>query len=732
MNEERLKSIIEKEIDWAIVPSELSDNRANALDYFNGEPRGDEIEGRSKIVSTDVADTIEWIRPQVIEAFVASDEVVKFDPVGEEDEEQAEQESDYINYVITKENNAFLLFDEWTQDALLQKNGYAKAYREEKEVKRTETYQSVDVFALGELTNSDDVEIVQATEIQPGIYTVVVEITTPQNQTKIEVIPPEEARINPDHNSIDLTNCRFFAHETFVPAADLITDGFDKKVVDQLPAYEDEDSDEEDISRNQFDSEREYVDHAMRKIRVYECYLRADIEETGDVKLYQVYYAGKKVLDWEEIDFLPIAAITPRVMAHQHHGKSIYDRLKTIQDIKTAVWRQILDNLYLLNNQRTYVNTKAGVNFNDLLTNRPGGIVRGERPAQEAISPIPTMPIGSDAYNVLEKLDQQRTEKAGVGPDTMGQNQNLSNDTYAGLERLMSAKEKLVGLIIRTFAETGVNALFNIVRAIESKYQDREKVVKLRGNWVNVNPSEWRERFNTTIRVGLGTGDKMRQQGALMQIMNLQEKLVTGGAVGTLITPKHIYETLQDYVKAADLKTGTQYFLDPDSEEARQLASQPKPPDPAQEMMKLQAQIEQAKIELDREKLQLDREKAVIDAQKGQSKEQSEIALKQVELQQKEQETVLKTQKESSELDIKRGELALKEKDLALKARDSELKHLKDRQDAEISMLQSNLDSMGTVMEAIKNDRERTRSAIFEHFKGNPRLESLISQLTGE
>jgi hypothetical protein len=389
------------------------------------------------------------------------------------------------------------------------------------------------------------------------------------------------------------------------------------------------------------------------------------------------------LLGLEEFDFVPFAVLTPHILSHQHNGESIYDKLKEIQDQKTALIRQTLDNMYALNNQRTYVNTKAKVNLNDLMTSRIGGVVRGQAPMGEAISPIPTLPIGGDSFSMLEYLDRVRAQRAGVDPENMSQNNMVGSDTAHGLERIMTAKEKLVGLIIRTFAETGIKQLVNLIRRIESQFQDTEKVIELRGKFTPVNPSEWRDRTNTTIKVGLGTGDQQKQLMALESVFAKQEKAAQMG----LVQPEHVYAALQDFGKLAKLPGISSYFLDPRSEEAQAMQNQPPPPDPQMELLNLQAQIEQEKIQLEREKMQA---QAQTDAIKSSQTEE----IKRIEM-------MMKAELEEQKLAIERGKLSLEESELRLKAREAELTHLKEAQDAEISALQEKLMSLGSVVEAL-------------------------------
>ena len=733
MNLERITRIIEHEIEQAAWPEELTDNRSKALDYYHGRPRGDERDGRSAVVSQDVSEAINWIMPDVVETFIASDEIVSFDPVGEEDEEQAEQETDYINYVMRKENDAFTVYNEWFQDALLQKNGYVKVYRDEDKEEQREEYADVGMMELAQL-EGDGWEVAEANETGADEFgprfDVVVERVQDKSKTTFECVAPEELKVNRDHSSVDLSKARFVAHDRNMPRHELLELGFDKAEVWSLPT-DSVDISEDAIARDSLDQD-DYsaeIDTAMQEVSVQECYVRLDAEENGKVRLYQVWYSNSKILSIEEFDFIPFACLTPRILSHNHNGESIYDKLKQIQDQKTSIWRQTLDNMYAMNNQRTYVNTKAKVNMGDLLASRIGGVVRGQGPMMEALSPIPTLPIAGDSFAMLDYLDRVRAQRAGVDPENKAHDSMKASNTAEGLNRLMTDKEKVIGLIVRTFAETGIKQLVTMIRRIESKYQDAEKVVRLRGKWVPVNPSEWRDRMNTTIMVGLGAGDEAKQLGAMEYVFSLQDKLMAGGY--PFITPKNIDAALEDFGKLSKLPTTRQYFTDPESEEGmaiQEAQSQPQP-DPNMELLQLQAQVEQAKIELEREKLAWSKEKDVFEAQSKGELAQAKQAQENLEAEQKLIKLLADIEAAKEELEIKRGKLALDEQELELEARTTEIELAKAQRDEEINLLQSRLGSMGSVLEAIQSDRDNSRQVLVEHFAKNPRLAGLIERL---
>ena len=254
-------------------------------------------------------------------------------------------------------------------------------------------------------------------------------------------------------------------------------------------------------------------------------------------------------------------------MSHKMFGLSIYDRLKEIQSAKTALWRNILDNIYLQNNQRTVV-VENMVNLDDLLVSRPGGIIRAK--TQNAVSPMPTTALSSDVYNMMDYFDTVRAGRTGVSPDGSVSDSAMGDAVGSeGLEKLLSQKEELVGLMIRVFAETGVKPICIRIRDLLIMHRDTVEEYEFRGDWEKVQPSRWGARSRTTIRVGTGSGNRKEQASALANILAFQEKIMANPGQA-LVKENNVFAALNDFVKASGMPGAAPYFLDPVSPEGQE------------------------------------------------------------------------------------------------------------------------------------------------------------------
>ena len=161
MTENELLAYIGSEIDLASghMSSELSAQREDAMKYYLGEKFGNEIDGRSEIVTTDVRDTVEYIMPSLMRIFTTHNNIAEFEPQGPEDVEMAQQATDYCNYVFNRQNEGFKVLYDVFKDALISKTGIVKHYWEEKAEQSRETYTNLTEIEYQSILANDDIEI---------------------------------------------------------------------------------------------------------------------------------------------------------------------------------------------------------------------------------------------------------------------------------------------------------------------------------------------------------------------------------------------------------------------------------------------------------------------------------------------------------------------------------------------------------------------------------------------
>ena len=610
LSNDEIAAVVEAEVANAIgyFSGELAEQRRQAMRYYYGLPFGDEVEGSSKVVSTDVADTIESILPQIIKIFTSGDEIVRFEGQGAEDEEQASAATDYLNYLYFRQNKGFVTTYGAIKDGLLQKNAFAKVYWDTYTDYETETYENLseDEFVLL-LQDQKEIDILghdEETVLDPAsammttIHSLRIRKKREIGKVCVDLVPPEEVLISRGAGQ-DIQKCRFVAHRCKKTASELTLMGFN---VEGLSSDYDGDFNEERLARYESDEEDiafvndSSTDPSLRELWIVEAYMRIDADGDGIAELRKITLIGGKVQNNEEIDRIPFVTGTPVMMPHKLFGRSVADLVMDIQLIKSTVLRQILTNMYLTNHSRVQA-LDGMVNFDDLLTVRPGGVVRVK--AFNAIQPLTVPVLGAPAFSMLEYLDSVREIRTGVTRYNQGLDADSLNKTASGLGRIMDASMERILLIARIFAETFFADLFWAMMELVSKHETEEKQFKLRNKWVSANPREWKKRFNMTISVGLGTGSQQDMQQGIMGLMQIQEKAMAGGM--RFVTEQNAYNAAIAFAKLADPKRAETYFTDP----SQLPPPEPPPPDPkiVTTQMKIEAQSEQRakKMEQDRE-----------------------------------------------------------------------------------------------------------------------------------
>jgi F0F1-type ATP synthase membrane subunit b/b' len=676
MTEIELKAIVQAEIDNAIgyIETETTEARRKAIMYYNRDAYGNEVEGRSTIVTGEVAEAVDGALPALMRVFTQGDEVVQFEPNGPGDEEKAKQATEYSNWVFYRDNPGVSIMHDWFKDALLQKNGIIKIYWNDEEVVNTESYMDLTEEELALLLADDQYEIVEQEQRQVGeaqvppspeemmmaagvppmpqtvpvfAYDVKVKKKENKGRVKIENVPPEEFIISKKGRTVSDTP--FCAHRKLVTRSELIAMGFDADIVEDLPANTDLTFTPERTARfsqGEQPSDYETMDKSMQEVEVFECYIRTDKDGDGIAELRKVIYAGNEILDDEEIDYVPFCSVCPFPLPHKFFGHSMADRTMDLQLIKSTITRQILDNLYLTNNARIAA-VDGQVNLDDLLTVTPGGIVRVKNP--NALNPITVPPVAGQSFPMLQYMDGIQEKRTGISMASQGLDPNiLQNTTATAVAAMQNAGAAKIELIARIFAETGVRDMFKKILHLLCKYQDKPRVIRLRGKYVAVDPREWSNQYDITVNVGLGTGNRQEQMAMLAMVLQKQEQILgTQGVSGPLVGLSQYRSTLGRFIESAGFKDSSEFFKEvgPEVEQQMAAAAQQQQPNPqlqavlAQVQAQIQAdqaraqsdiQVAQAKAQAD---IQLQREKAAAQIQLEREKAQAQLELKVAEFQ---------------------------------------------------------------------------------------------------
>lgn len=579
MSEDELLAIVRDEMTEALgwIETEPEQRRARLLRRYLGAPYGNEREGYSRVVSRDVYEVVEWALPQLVETFLAGDQVARFDPVGPEDEDEAMQQTDLANHVFLKENNGFLILSTAIKDALIQEIGVLYWYwkdttRVEHEYYEGMTEEQVTLYMLA----NPGIEISGSvpSSITPGTWDVELRRTFPGGHLCIEAIPPEEFFHSADARSVD--DARMVGRRRSITASEMVDMGYPRELVDSLSG---------DASGPQTDGEMARVERdetfgttirtnrrdAERTIDLAEIWIRVDFDGDGIAELRRVVVASNgasvsRLISHEPATRKPFAVASPILMPHRLNGISLSETVEDIAEIRTRILRSYLDGLNLSQQPRMIVlgapDGTAQANIDELISVVPGGVVTEYE--RGAIRPLIENDTTPQSIAGLEMMKGMREERTGITRTWQGvEAPNALNDTAHGMQMLSNAAGKRVAFIARILAELMVKPLFTGIAAEIKQHQRIAKVVRLRGQWVNVDPTSWRNDYDATVEVGLGYGDRDQQLVGAQQIALLQEKLAGFPLTSDMVTREKVWETTTEICKSLGFKNAARFFDDP-------------------------------------------------------------------------------------------------------------------------------------------------------------------------
>ena len=655
MDEREVVRFLADKIDDALNldGGDLSAVRQRNFNFYVGKPYGNERDGYSSVVTREAMETVEWALPSILRVFTAGDRVVEFTPVGPEDEQAAEQETDIANHYILKENNGFLALHHWFKDALMFPNGYIELDCEEVERSRVEEYEGLSAIGLQQvmvsLAMKGEVEVLghDARITEAGeAYDVKLRVKWTEKKPKILPVPPDEMLVDKNCLTLDLDEADFVGRRVKKSKSELIAEGFDAEKLELVGATDEHSWGDERTNRLFYeDEEPEDSDEtggAERKYWVYKVVTNIDEDGDGKLERRRIVMVGDTIFEDEETDYQPFVALSAILLPHKHTGLSYIDIAKDLQEIKSTLWRQLLDNVYKQNTRRKYVgeafiSDEAGTL--DVMLDNSSEFIPSRDP--NAIREETVQSIVAELLPVIQGVSEMQNVRTGISPQLSLDPDVLQKTTMGAFNAAIDQASQRIEMLVRIFAETGVRQLFRKMHQILRTYIDRPKTIRLRGEWVEFNPVTWDERSDVTVNVGLGFQNKEQRMALLAQVLGLQKEAI---AVG-LADNATIYNTLDALVANAGLGHVSTYFKDP----AKTPPQPPPQPDPmamlALEEAKaraLEAQTkaqtaaanaaaQQKELELKTAQLQLEIEKTraeIANIVKGMQATDAEISLK--------------------------------------------------------------------------------------------------------
>jgi len=670
-NEEEIKAVVQEETDMidlvGVIKSEMDDakdfihqvgaERAESTEYYLGtEPEGTSSM-QSEFVSTDVRESVLFMLPSIMRTFFGTKKIVEFVPKGPEDIEVAQQQTDYINYVIQQKNPGFQVLYDVFKDALVRKTGFVKVFWDDSVTATTHEFTNIDPQSYQALIMDKNVEVIEESVTQetiitidpmtgeevtqeiPASYDLTIRRLKPKDQVCIESVPPEEVLIS--RHARDIETASYVAHRMIKSVSDLVAMGYDQEEMEQYAGYGgsalDPESYEEQEARNPFDNMvyPDRNDAGGKDVLYVEHYLYYDYDDDGIDERIKVCTAGNglEVLNVEPLDELPICMFCPDPEPHTAIGSCPADYLKPIQAAKSQIMRDTLDSLGHSIFPRMGV-VEGQVNIDDVLNTDIGQPIRMRAPGM--VQPFAVPFVGKEAFPVLGYLDEAKENRTGVSKASAGLNaEALQSTTSAAVTATMSGAQGRVELICRHFAEGGLKTMFKTVNNLVIKHQEAQDVFRLNGKFIPVDPRYWDSDKDMVVNVAISKSSDEEKFGVLTQVAGKQEQILQ------LLGPQNPLVSMQQYANTLTRMIELAGFQDAQSfvnTEVPPMPPQPQEP-PKPDAAEMLAQAEAMKAQVSAQKAMIDAEtdrmKIIMDDDRQRDIEEAQLRVKALELQAK-------------------------------------------------------------------------------------------------
>lgn len=552
---------------------EITRDRKHALDYYFQRARGDEVAGRSAVVSGDISASVEANLAQMLEAF-SSDNIAEFDAVSRDDEPQAALETDTVTHFVMKTQNGFTQLATAIKECLLLRNGFVKVWVEKFTQTRTRTFNNVAPVAVEPLLAQTGGEKVS---YSGGKLTVRISRTLKKFRAEAcqWVYYPKE------WPSFDLQECPFVCERHVDTRSDLLRMGFPAAKVDALKAQAINKRDDAQQARNVrsfLPPNTNTPDRSQDLIEWFEAYVLMDVDGDGIAERRYVAftYEDNTLLENEAATLVPYAVGVVMINPHRLTGISQYDKLRQVQDEHTGLKRAKYDNVNAVTKNRlAYLDGHA--NADDVGDGRPNGAIRvkpknGVLDVRAAVMPFV---VPDNTANILaneEALKRERSELGGAALDLATGQMQIGGERMGsqGLDRAYSVMEQLAAMMTKTVAATLIRSVYLLAHATLREEWDEPVELKRDGEWVVAVPKQWAPRDRVTVRVGMSPGERARQANALRTMLDAQLALAKEGMDEILVDAKTFYRTLMTWARVSDVRNPEQFWIDPESPRAVQ------------------------------------------------------------------------------------------------------------------------------------------------------------------
>jgi hypothetical protein len=547
------------------------------LQYYKGEPFGNEVKGRSSVVSTDTRDMVESDMPSLARVFLGAGDPVEFKPISKKKEalEEARDKQLVVSHIIRSIRNSFRTQHDWLKASEIQNISSLEYGVEEIKKPKYKTYSDITeqelVSIISDIEDDPDVEkvdiIEQDSEDGEGIINLVkLRIIVTKNEYFMRCVPVEDMIIS--KNAQNKEDAQVIGKRFTKTRGDLLAEGFSRKVVDSLASTNTDDNGRNSLKAIRYAdqggedfSEESYGQWASEEVEGIDVYALIDFDGDGIAERRHVIKCGKVVLENEPFDHVPYAIFSSMLMPNNLIGIPRAELTEQYQKINSALWRQTLDNMYASNQPRWAYNDN--VDIDSLLDHQFGGAVYVDGQPAASLQVMETPYTGDKSLQVISFMEGKKQSSTGAPIANQGlEADQLHKETATRFKGMDDANKSKLELVARVVAEVGYRDLWEGFAWFASQYQDTELEVRVLGREMTVDPMSWKYDHYICAKVGTGSGDSEKQIQNLSALYSVQTQLQQ--AQSPMVDNTKLFNTLSEMTTALGKDSVSEFFNNPD------------------------------------------------------------------------------------------------------------------------------------------------------------------------
>ena len=543
---------------------------------YNGELYGNEVEGRSSVVSQDVKDIVESDMPGLVRTILGSGPVMQFkanNPNNEKEVTEAAEKTAYVDWIVRSQPKSFRVNYGFLKEVDKLKMGVLKYFFEETKVTEEKEFKNIDEIGLIEIIDDlqtkpffSEYEVLNTEENEDGTFNIRFKVKTKKQEIKVIGVPGNNFLISP--GATDEDDAKLVGDQSTKTRGQLLAEGYKKSIITSLPTISLNNCSTRSFSCN-LDGDIDPADFgewAAQYVEISDLYVMVDYDQDGISERRHIVKSGNVILENEPFDHVPYAVASAILNPHEAIGEGRAEQVIKVAEVKSALLRQMLDNGYMASNPKLSINDN--VNIDDALSDAIGGVVRfaGEGSPTNNIGAIAIPFIGDKSLLLIQHMDQIKASSVGTQMASQGLNADqLTKETATRFEGVRDAAAAKLELVTRILVEVGFRKLYTGIAWLAAQYQDTEREFTVLGKALTANPERWRFDHQIDAEIGLGAGDNDEAVTNLTGIWQIQSQLKAEGS--PLVDDEKRFNTMNKMIRALEFKDTAQFFNDPSEPE---------------------------------------------------------------------------------------------------------------------------------------------------------------------